>query len=137
MFYQNLIPKEHLITLLFFNKNFNTLQKCIEPITMYVVIKKNYASAEIRQWSRVLKNIKRCLHDLILIDVYALERSSCFHTTDFYKHKNNKFGFRPQSTQKNDTWLKTFIISCLKNTCPFVPRINNVGYGGNNSYTDE
>lgn len=57
--------------------------------------KKNYASAEIRQWSRVLKNIKRCLHDLILIDVYALERSSCFHTTDFYKHKNNKFGFRP------------------------------------------
>lgn len=36
--------------------------------------KKNYASAEIRQWSRVLKHIKRCLHDLILIDVYALER---------------------------------------------------------------
>lgn len=30
-----------------------------------------------------------------LNDAFTTERSSCFHTTDFYKHKNNKFGFRP------------------------------------------
>lgn len=63
--------------------------------------KKNYASAEIRQWSRVLKHIKRCLHDLILIDVYALERSSCFHTTDININiKTTNLGSVPRVLRK-------------------------------------